>query len=392
MKKIPLIISLIFLVQCVSGDYENAERVISLNTDNISEIDLNEITNKIEFLKLTTEDEVFIGDLTSVEITKNRIYTLDTFNSQGLYVFDRKGLPIFTIAELGEGPGEFTGPSAFAIDNSSDQIILYDAGSNKLIFFDKENLEFVNEERLNFFPETFSVTESNYLFYMNNIPNNYSSNILITDKNFNIIDTDLPINENMQGYHFYYPFNFTNNNDYIYFFAPSDYFIYNSDYDENTFSKYIEVDFGDQALPSSFFRKHSDNRSRLDEIGESAYNISSFFETDSFIFFAYKVGERTFHYYFESKKSGKVIHTEHSKLNASEMAGPLPWWPIAARNNTLIWHQQPMVLQNYLNTKKNSYSEEDWEAYKYRNRDLINFSQAITDEDNPYLIFMEIDF
>jgi len=386
------VILLLLFVECTGDNKINVDRVIPLRPDQAKEVELSDITNDVEFLRLITDNDVYIGDLTSIQITEDRIYALDTFHSQGLYIFDRKGLLLHTIQNYGEGPGEFTGPSAFAIDDSRNHVILYDAGGNKLIFYDKSDLDFLTEKKLSFFPETFTVTDNNFLFYLNNIPNSYESNILITDKNLNIVDHELPINKNLRGYHFYYPFNFSSSEDNLYFFAPSVYEIYITDQDQNSFREYIKVDFGNRALPKSFYAKHPNNQSRMSEIGDSAYNISNYFETESLIFFSYKVGERSFHYYIESKKTDKVIHTKHSYLEESEKAGPLPLWPIAAWNNILIWHQQPMFLERFLNSKMSNVSESEWKRFTERNKKLINFSETITDDDNPYLLFMEINF
>lgn len=392
MGKRILALFLILSVNCSGEEKINVERIISLNPDNTTEVSLNEFAVNVEFLNLSSDNETYIGDITNIQITDDRIYTLDTFGARGLYIFDREGIPLHIINDYGKGPGEFIGPSAFAIDDSNNQIILYDAGNNKLLFYNKEDYEFLFEEILSFFPETFTVTENNFLFYLNNIPNEYDSNFIITNKDLKVVGTELPIKETMLGYHFFYPFNFSSSDERVYFFAPSDYYIYTTDRDHVSFREYINVDFGDRSLPNSFYKEQANNQSRLAEIGESAYNISNYFETDSFIFFVYKSGKRSFHYYIESKKSGRIIHTEHSKLLGLEMTGPIPWWPIGALNNKLIWHQHPMVLRSFINSKKNEYTEGEWENFNVRNNELMEFSQTITDEENPYLIIMEIDF
>jgi len=59
-------------------------------------------------------------------------------------------------------------------------------------------------------------------------------------------------------------------------------------------------------------------------------------------------------------------------------------------NNSLVWIQQPGDLLLYLNNKKEKMSEPEWKKFVNSNKELIEFAQSLSVEDNPFLIFTEI--
>jgi len=381
----------LFLVSCVNKESEQATTTLTLDASQAQEVKLSSFVSNVEFLKLSSEQNSYIGEIEKIEVVGDRIYVLDARQSVALYVFDREGTLQFKIANYGQGPGEFIGPYDFAIDEKNGEIIIYDARSLKLCFYNINDGSYIKEINLDFQLMRFTVSGDHFIFFLNNRPSKYNHNILITNRDLQVIDQYLKQSPNMLGYHFSLPVNFSRFEDNTYFTAPSDYNIYRIGA-KGTFETYKAVDFGKDALPDSYYKKHRENKSRRAEIGNAAYHVSNYFESDDFLFFRYNKGEERSHFYLESKRNSKIIHADHHKLIDDIGIGPLIVWPNTMIDNTLVWYQNQRTLLRFLHNKKDSLSEMEWAEFVRKNRKLVSFAQTLTEDDNPYLIFMEIDF
>lgn len=388
-----LTVKAIVLLFVFAGCSDNKEprHVLAIDPTDTRPARLSEFISNYEFLKLSTSDNSFIGDIDKLLVTDTRIYVLDPRQSIALYVYNRTGELEFKIANYGRGPGEFMGPYDFAIDDNRGEIIIFDARALKLCYYSIIDGSYIKEVNLDFQFFRFMVMDNTYIFFLNNIASKYEHNILITDKELNTLDKKLKLDPNMIGYHFALPVNFSRYENKLLFTAPSDYNIYT--YNEtNGFSIYKYIDFGNYTLPASYYGRHPNNQSRRDEIGNSAYHVSNYFETDKFLFFKYSKGGSGAHYYIKSKITENIIHVNYKELEDDIGVGPLIIWPNAIEKNTLVWFQEPGTLLRYLHKTKDGMTEPEWAAYTNKNRKLISFAQTLSAEDNPYLIFTEIDF
>lgn len=394
MKILSLIFCFVFLfISCINEDKGKVE-TISLDPTNLQKVDDSNLIKEITFLKLSANDDAIIGSIWNLQITEDRIYVLDAFNSVALFVFDKEGELLFKIDNYGRGPGEFMGPYAFTVDRYENQIIIFDGRGRKLCFYDIEDGSFIEERMIKHEISRLAATKDRYIFYLNNsVTGNTKHNLIITDKEFSIKDERLEIIPDMIGYQLELPVNFSSYNNNLFFTAPADYNIYRSSIDEESFEKYLKIDFGKRNLPASYYEQFDNNQRRKEEIGTSANSISNYFETDNFRFFKYVVGTDQHYFYLESKNTNDIVHTTYQQFTEKiSSVGPLMPWPNAAIDNELVWYQTPIMLFNFLEKKKNELKKEEWKKFKEDHAKLISFSQTIEKEDNPYLIFTEIDF
>lgn len=382
---------LFFLCCCLSCTHEEANRktkVLKLNPDEIEDVNLSDFVSNAEFLKLETNK--LFGSIEKLVVTENRIYILDAYNSLALYVYNRKGEFLFEIANYGRGPGEFMGPYDFAVDGN--EIVIYDARSLKLSFYDIKDGSFIEDKLLDTHFRRFSRIGNYFLFYMDNRVNkNVDYNMVIKDRDLKNVSEGIPIIEKMRGVYFLMPLNFSKHNDSVFFTAHSDYNIYRFDSSEAMFYPYLEIDFGKRSAPDEFYKKHRTSADRQESLGDAAHFVSNYFETDRFSFFLYWVNNTTY-YYLASKVNGKKIHTTNNKLIDDLGLGPLIRWPGAVIGNSLVWYQQPTVLLKYIDEKRKTLIAEQWHEFEQINKNLISFAETLSENDNPYLIFMEIDF
>ena len=265
-------------------------------------------------------------------------------------------------------------------------------GGLKLSRFHLNDGSFIEDVNLDFRFGRFEAFHDGYIFFLNNIATSSDGhNVLMTDKNLNITGRELQMNPNMLNYVFSLPTNFSRYQDSIFLTAPSDDQIYRFDQHSGSMVNHLFVDFGNESLPDSYFGNHPNNQSRRDEIGNAAYNISSYFESDDFYFFRFIRGSQGAHFYFQSKSTDDVIHTTHELLEDDLNIGPLPLWPMEIIENTLIWYAQPSALLSYLSEKREGMDDEDWVIFREENQNLIAFSESISSDDNPYLLLTKIE-
>ncbi|MEP1152695.1 MAG: 6-bladed beta-propeller [Balneola sp.] len=393
MKQFLVYLSVLFFLSCSNNQKSEGIPVLQLDPNETEEVNLSSFISEVEYVKLDSGNNKYIGEVEKILVTDDRIYVLDPYQAIALYVYDREGALLFDISNYGRGPGEFMGPYDFDINEATNEIVVYDASSNKLIFYEEENGNFKREEKIEFFPSRFNVLNDGYIFYMNNqtagkVSQNY--NVLIADNELNIIDRKISIEEDLAGFHYSLPVNFTATESEIYLSIPFNNTVYS--YKAGTFGGYLTIDFEEENLPNDFLKKDNTPREWLEEFKKitAAYNISNFYENDDYVFFLYSYMDNQ-NYYLSSKKSDKVVHTNNEKFKDDLNIGPLTRWPSAIWGNTLIWWQNPKNLIEFVDEKKDSMNEAEWLNFTKENEKLISFYSTLSADDNPYLIFTKIE-
>lgn len=393
MKQIVTYLFALVFLSCSSNQESKDIPVLQLDPTETKEVNLSSFITEVEYVKLDSRNNKYIGEVEKILVTDDRIYVLDPYNAIALYVYDREGTLLFDISNLGQGPGEFMAPYDFDINENTDEIVVYDANRNKLIFYERESGNFIREEKLEFFPKRFKVINNGFIFFMNNeVAGKVSQNqnVLIADTELNIIDRKISIEEDLVGFHYILPVNFTATESETYLSIPFNNTVYS--YKEGKFEEHLSIDFGDENLPDNFFKKDHTPREWIKEFNNSTavLNISNFYENDEFIFFIYDyLGKHS--YYLSSKKSNKVIHTNNVKLKDDLNIGPLLPWPNAVKGNTLIWYQNPKELIAFVDEKKASMNEGEWLNFTKENEKLLPFYSTLNRGDNPFLIFTKIE-
>jgi len=389
MKNLILLLTLFIGISCTSGERENTSvKSFSINPETATNVHLSKIVNDVSFVKLESKKGSFIGRIEKIVFTKDRIFILDAYSSLKLFVYDLQGNFLFNIDNYGRGPGEFMGPYDFTINYDTGEIIIYDANEIKLSFYDINDGTFIEDKLLDFRFRRFESFNNQFVFYTDNRVNRQiCCNIIITDNDLNIIDEKLKIEEEMRGVFFLMPMNFSRYKQNLFFTPHSDYTVYH--FSNKNFNPYIKLDFGKYNAPEAYYKKYEDNDDRWEARGDGVYNVSNYMESENFSFFIYWIN-RTTYYYLSSRTGNQIFHTTNEKLIDDLNIGNLPRWPMGIHNNSLVWIQQPGDLLLYLNNKKEKMSEPEWKKFVNSNKELIEFAQSLSVEDNPFLIFTEI--
>lgn len=113
----------------------------------------SDIVKDYELIPLELTEDNQILDATVVRLVKDRIYILDCYSpiNKTLHVFNMEGKYIGHVGSSGQGPGEYIMPQNFMINEHEGLILIRDIATNKLISYNIETLEFVNEYPLSFY-------------------------------------------------------------------------------------------------------------------------------------------------------------------------------------------------------------------------------------------------
>jgi hypothetical protein len=154
MKKILLILSIIALFSCsnnkkpelsaaglhISKEISNSgfmQQVsyepTKINATNSIDLDssINDKVSKIKYIYLKTEEP--IGYANKVIIHKSKIFVIDVFSSQSIFIFDMEGNLINIISDKGGGPQEYI--SLIDVNINDDTIIVADGRSLKRLYY-----------------------------------------------------------------------------------------------------------------------------------------------------------------------------------------------------------------------------------------------------------------
>lgn len=135
---IQLILVFIVMFSCDNKTLEQKEIPV---TDEIKEINIDEIANNIKEIPLEFSETTMIGTISKVEFTDDFIFVHDFTNAR-ILKFDFDGQFIKQIGVKGEGPGEYKNLSSFAIDENSQSVFV--SSSNKIIKYNFEGV-FIKE-------------------------------------------------------------------------------------------------------------------------------------------------------------------------------------------------------------------------------------------------------
>ncbi|MEX0723363.1 MAG: 6-bladed beta-propeller [Gracilimonas sp.] len=98
MQKYLLAILFFALMGCSGFDKDQAKsNVISLAPEKAEEVNLSDFISDVDYLKLSSENNFYIGEIEKILVTEDRIYILDAYRSSGLFVFNRRGNTLFKI-------------------------------------------------------------------------------------------------------------------------------------------------------------------------------------------------------------------------------------------------------------------------------------------------------
>lgn len=131
------------MVGCTEKRSEGQEEITSIviDWDNISDnLDYSSwVEDSVLVVPLETREDCLIGTISNLIYQNHRIYVVDNM-SNAVYVFDETGRLQSKVCSVGNGPKEYLGITAFAVQES--RMFIYDKMKGKIMVYD-ENGQFI---------------------------------------------------------------------------------------------------------------------------------------------------------------------------------------------------------------------------------------------------------
>lgn len=128
--------------KAISGNYSSVE-TITIDTENHRFVSLDDIVEKVDFVRLETTDDCIVGNISHLFFFDDKIIVADQLTSQSIFVFDINGKFLNRISHLGNGPHEYLDITDVDV-TPSGLIVIKDNVKDKLLFFEP-NGKFVKE-------------------------------------------------------------------------------------------------------------------------------------------------------------------------------------------------------------------------------------------------------
>ena len=164
MKKIILLIFVLFMVSCI--EHKNKHHyitdgirkakimqpvanpnVITINQEDHETVpytELRSVLKDVKYIPLVSKEP--IGDIAKLLIYKDRIFVLDAFKAEKVFIFNMQGEQINIIDSKGGGPKEYRGLSDMNISQDEDCIVINDRVAPFTLYFSLDG-KFIRKER-----------------------------------------------------------------------------------------------------------------------------------------------------------------------------------------------------------------------------------------------------
>ena len=374
MKSLFLILSIFLLFSCGSNQLSKSnegERLDFKNT--ISEsMKLSLIVDSVELVPLETKDDFLISGITKMRYADGKFFILDR-NQKSIFVFDKKGKPVFKINNYGKGPNEYLNIRGFDINEKTKQLV-FKTFPNRLYYYDFDG-KLIKEENIDIDAFDIAISDDALIFdtgYLTNIFENERLKYWFLVKS---------ISDNQ--YKGYKPFIFEemgdvrrtyqqcryliHNGDEVLFFEPFSNIVY-SILGDKVSVKYF-FDFGDKNIPDDFFSQYNDFEKSLARLDDGCYNyaFNSLWENNDYLSFNYEYASNSYAVCYDKNK--KICY------NKGWMDDITYCWPYIseATDNYLIGYRPANELMNEISSKKYVSAQKEY------------LSSIIDAESNPVL-------
>jgi hypothetical protein len=293
---------------------------IEVNFDNVYEKrKFPQPVSSVTIQKLKDCPDIPIGQIDKVIVDHERIYILDRSKSKALFIYSREGEFLDIIHSVGSGPGEFTAPHGFDIDEKSGNIIIMDSNGRKIIIYSSTG-DYIKEFKYDFIAVDFILdSENNLIFNTGYFPSKDGENFLLvkTDMEGRILDRFFPADNLSPSLAAFNPRHSLQKCDGELFFLPT---FSNCIYGLNTDGPQTiyEIDFGNHWPAEEFFEK-SDGmhplKVREQLIGSEYVCFLNFIQTKDVLHLDFHKGKNYSFYYNKNTKQSLLLPMEDKSIS-----------------------------------------------------------------------------
>lgn len=261
----------------------------------------------LKYIKLETKSNCLIGNVEKLLFNNDKIYV----KSDGVFVFDKTGKHLFSIANKGKGPGEFI--SLYDISISENTLYLYDNDQGKLLCYQADNGQYLKEISVPYSGMELECVNHELFINIGGIPQ-----VVQTEGQLLTCDLNKP-----EDYKQYYPkgrldVGVENQllayNQACYWIEPFSYKVFKSD--KNGMSDYVQFDFGKNNISENQL-KVAKTMEDISSLGKANF-LSDFYETPAYISAVIYLKEKRYQILYDKLKQ-KAIACEYFKGEPYQM-------------------------------------------------------------------------
>jgi hypothetical protein len=395
------------IIGCSTPKKNNLEagtsEVIKVNLNYLQDFKISELFDKVKFIGLQNDNKNFVGQIDIFKTDDKNFYLFD-YGAKILFCYDNSGKHLFNIDKAGRGPGEYSFFANFSINAFTNEIEIMDSGNKKILKFSKQG-KFLLEKKSNIIGDYFEIMDSSiyvlYGDYAKMVETN-PNNLLMVDKNFNILRGMLPIDKRFEYFSIVYPVRFSRTKkDNLLLTEQHSNFVY--EITKDTFFCKYEIDFLNHNIPETV-KDILKDIDKLDSYGQImaqkkymkkwnednlCHSIDNFFETDEYLGFQFEY-KNNFITFLKNKEINKTSLADNIILdNNMKLKGKI----LLLKDNFIYLSIDAINLVDYYKKVKNKYSREQIDRQKktfpYLSK-LYQISKEADINDNPCIIELHL--
>lgn len=368
----------LFLLSCSSSPQRNMIEGTAIDFGKLSSVNAADLISDESYVALETNPNSLIGNIDQIEIYDEKIYILDSRNTNALYVFTINGKFITKLEGTGNGPGEFISPHSFWIDPNG-YIFILDRQLSRLLKFQLKDLAFIDNVTLpSPAPLSFAVLpeKNRYVYYYPLRQEDFydGKQYIIADNKGNVINSFYKASASGKILHGC-PFNFYQIDGKIRTYPYFSGNVY--ELDEDVLNCCYTFAWGNLRLPpEELFQQYDNSEPIMKEIltGNNEWiRLLYVYELPQTLLVKYYI-KKDFYLSIWHKDSNKIINVKADKINDNMgMGGKFPL-PLTTYGNQFVGQINPanLVESNVINER------------------LGTLSNQVSEEDNPILVFYSL--
>jgi hypothetical protein len=381
-RRLCFAVAVALMVGCgIPKDSGEAELTIRFNpAKDAVEIEEMDMFQSPIYLNLDN-DQILLGKIDRILVNGDRIYLMNS-QAQTVAVYDTSGNFINNIDRKGRGPKEYLQLWGMFIEKKSGNLCLNSRIDRKLLIFDKDGGEVLEQKQL---PKAFSTitpTDSGCVGYMGNWGEDHEQpyNVWFMDDNFEIEDWSFPVPEGWESTGYANGSIFSSYGNNTYYIIPQDYNIYSLE--KGDIKIPYKFDFGkyNWPEPDSSYDRTTEIMDQTLGMG-SVHRLDYFQQTDNYLVIKFIFnGQSLLGIY--NKKSGSSticspgVYTDKYFLGFGEIVG-------------MDEHAIYTILESYM-VKRIWNGKDEYNDFEAKYSEQIKRLRAdfpnVKEDGNPFLV------
>ncbi len=146
-------------------EHRNPTVQITVNDDIDSGFAVSSYISEFEFVALQQTPKSIIGEINKIAVCDNKIYVVDRFVGNAVFVFDKKGQFLWRLGSLGHGEGQYSYPHDIIVDSVRHEVKVLDSENMRINVYSTKDGRFLYTKSLNFKSSRFTET-SKFTFFI----------------------------------------------------------------------------------------------------------------------------------------------------------------------------------------------------------------------------------